>query len=338
MNLKPKFVIILLLLIAISQLTACSTNSHEAKIGDAIIKSMNYETYQSETYLKFKITPRDTMLTEEEKLSTDIINKTTIFTKSSYDIKHQRSINDMSINIDGIIFPARFYVDSNNMWLKVPLQDKYIYLIDDSDEITLSKWNEYNEFIKMLKDFIPVYIKDFNVSLEDINSTGHEVITTPEGRIKTSKITINIDDKEFKKLFIYAVNHLFSKPEFFILLNKMSDQAVTKDIENVNENIKEFENSINKLNILEDKSINITFGLDTMNNIRSISANIPLSIRDNPVTEKLNIELNIENIFYNINKASNVTLPSFGKHNTIIMEDLLNSFDNNLPESQIQVN
>lgn len=131
----------------------------------------------------------------EEQRDMSYFEKIEMVAKTQYDASNdafKAKINNY-FNFGGIGFDMIYYIEGNEILLKLPIMDKYL---DVSMDIQSSKsYNISDDVFKVILDTWNAILKE-----EDVVSSTKAYVLTDKGKIKTTTYSINIDSSQFEVL------------------------------------------------------------------------------------------------------------------------------------------
>jgi len=195
-----KIILIILSLLLIISLTACSEDAYQE-----YIEAVNKTNDISKGQMSYDILIQNDF--DTKGMSENEIRQLNYFKeiKTKASIMFDESENDTKVisrnyfNLGGMGFDSSFYLNGDKAFIKMPMLGKYMVLDEytqesNNDDIKYS--NELTgETIETLKD---EWIKVLNE--ENVVSGNKILLTTEDGEVKATQFSINLNDEQISQL------------------------------------------------------------------------------------------------------------------------------------------
>ena len=226
------------------------------------------------------------------------------------------------LNYGNVGLDADYYVFDQGSYLSIPFLEKYISLIDIENQDFMPE--DYSLILseRTLKDIEKLWLD--TVTSDDVFKGESILIDTPDGSVKTTKYTIDIDDETFK-IFIYEMGEILMYDEKFV------ENLSKQDIPDNFDFIKLLE-QIDKL-YLEEFTYEIYVDID------NYIVNELINVKINSDMDYLNsIDFRMESQLYKINKTIEFNFPIITKDQVMTFDELKEDeeFKEYLPDQYLE--
>ncbi|EOC99562.1 hypothetical protein [Caldisalinibacter kiritimatiensis] len=227
-------------------------------------------------------------------------------------------------NFGGMGFDTTIYVNGEDVYMKMPIVEKYISMSDmtgekadiDNKEKQPDIMNQFYE--KVLKSIKSKWTEILNK--EDVVSGEKTILDTEDGRVKATHFTIDLTGEQIKTLLnesldIVSENKDLIK-EYIKITNASEENKQDIDLEEVLAELKQ------KVNQIEIKEFNYNAYIDIDGYI--VQENIEFKIRFNDVkpgeTEEITFNMNTEN--WSIEKEQEFNFPKLTEEDILSNENI----------------
>lgn len=307
-------------------LTGCNTDSlleykKAAEKTDGITRGQTSAEFTTTTELN------TAGMTEEEIKELNYYKDLKGSFSTVFDSELKKEIYKIYFNTGGIGFDFDLYINGNEVFVKLPVVGKYLNLKDVDLESTMNVNEEKiiisDESVNAIgAKWIGLLKKDDVFKGKDI------VLTTPDGEVKTTEYTINLNDEQIKTLFVdvidivYQDENLKSFYEEYIEAKIKENADKIDDAEIKNISYEEMLNSMKEnIDFYHVEKFNYTAHVDIDGYI--VNEKIELSVKVDDAEQKslsgLNFKLDINN--WDINKQQEFNYPTLTDENTLKIED-----------------
>ncbi len=189
---------LLIALISIMMIVSgCGTSDLE-DYKAALLATESFQSGTSESKLSIDLTFDETDMTFEEKRDMSYYERIQVETNMAYDYREvSKAIIDGYFNFGGLGFDMNYYINEDEVLIKLPILDKFLdidaMVIEDSEDNTVNEDQE--RAIKKVIDTWNEVLGD-----EDVFSGSKAYVMTDKGQIKTTTYTINISEAQFDLL------------------------------------------------------------------------------------------------------------------------------------------
>lgn len=217
---------------------------------------------------------------------------------------------------------ADYYVFDQGSYLSIPFLEKYISLTDVENQDFIPE--DYSLILseRSLKEIEKLWLD--TVTSDDVFKGESLLIDTPDGSVKTTKYTIDIDDETFKT-FIYEMGEVLMYDDKFI--ENLSKQDIPEEFDFI-----KLVEQIDKL-YLEEFIYEIYVDID------NYIVNELINVRINSEMDYLNsIEFRMESQLYKINKTIEFNFPNITKDQVMTFDELKEDeeFKDYLPDQYLE--
>ncbi len=324
---KKIFILTLTILTLISiLLTGCNTDSlldykKAAEKTDGIIRGQTSAEFTTTTELNTE------GMTDEEIKELNYYKDIKGSFNSVFDSELKKEIYKIYLNSGGLGFDFDLYINGNEIFMKLPVIGKYLNLNDVVIESTMN----VNEGKILITDESVAAIGAKWLGLlkkDDVFKGKDIVLTTPDGEVKTTEYTINLNNEQIKNLFVDVIDIVYTDQNLksfyteFIetKIKENADSMQDVEIENISyeEMLDNMKENIDFYNV---EKFNYTAHVDIDGYI--VNETIELLIKvDNAKQKSLsgfNFKLDISN--WDINKSQEFNYPTLTEENTLKMEE-----------------
>lgn len=322
---KKVFVLLLTLLTLITiLLTGCNTDSlidykKAAEKTDGIIRGQTSAEFNTTTEINTE------GMTDEEIREINYYKDMNGSFNVVFDAELKKEIYKIYLNLGGLGFDFDLFINGNEIFMKLPVVGKYLNFNDIDFESTMN----INEEKIIISDDSVTAIGTKWLGLlkkEDVFKGKEIVLTTPDGEVKTTEYTINLNDEQIKKLFVdvvdivYTDENLKSFYEEYIETKIKENADSIDDLEDVTYE-KMLDNMKENIDFYQVEKFNYTAYVDIDGYI--VNEDIELIVKvDNSEQKRLtgfNFKLDINN--WDINKKQEFNFPILNEENTFKMKD-----------------
>ena len=234
--------ILVTLLALMIVLSGCGTSALQ-DYQSSVLLTQSYTNGHSETSLSVDVTFDEMGLSFEEQRDLSYFERIDLTTSMTYIAEEVfRGQLDGYFNFGGLGFDMVYYMNGDEVLVKLPIMDKYMTLGSD-DGLTDTSMDENQQ------DAIDRIIEAWNGVLneDDVFSGSKAYVMTDKGQIKTTTYTISINEEQFDVL---------KEALLTILEDEQILEAFLQDSENFTENEVDTEEIQNMLHeLLEDVTL-----------------------------------------------------------------------------------
>lgn len=328
-----RLIIPLILVIFMFYSVACSLqNSTTQKYLKALENTQNADTMKSKTESKISIDLSKE--SDEVKKGLENLENITLNIDETVDNKNLRAELNGYISFGKYSWGSKIYINGDEAFLKV--NDKYVKLDSDDNVAFVSADGDINKEYKELADEIAVIWKD-TVQKEILSGEGNFIESTPDGDIKITQLSLELNDEKSKKI-LESLAGVLSKSEIakktviesaqkYGNFEKLDEGGKEKLITNISEwfdklpeNMKDYNE---KFNI---ENLKLTAKIDRDSYIIDEVFEGEFIIKHEG---EIRISFNVNTTRWDINKEINVNIPQIRE------EDLMDegSFDEEMDET-----
>ena len=323
-----KFSLLGTIVLIIIAMSGCGMNTLE-KYKTAFEKTSSLKSYQEKTEIELGIDLSN--LSEKQKKDFENFSEININSqkKAGSDGNKEIDVYFKTQKLDGV--DGKIYNIGDEVFFKTSIIPKLVKVNKDSIKGTELAQKNYNLSIDKEKmEKIAVKLNAiWKESIKDqiIANEGNEIVPTPDGDIKVTKLILELTDERAKKIMQDFFNSISNDPEmldFFISTaqagidaNKSIDGKAKTEIKKM---FKELSQNFEKWkeNFEIDK-LKITAKIDKDYHIIQDDIENELTIR---VPEQIKVKFKASTTLWDINKPLTVTLPE-SKENAITVKEFL---------------
>ena len=317
-------------LILLMLLTSCNTNSlaeykKASEKTDQIIKGQTAGEFTMTT----EINPD--RLTAEEIKELNYIKDMDGSFSVVFDDEKEKTIIRNYMNFGGLGYDFEVYINGEELSIKLPVVGKYLRI----DEEMMSEGEEYfdegNQIIseETKKELTKRWLSLMNE--EDVFKGKNIVLTTPDGEVKTTEYTINLDDEQIKTLLKDSAQILsedealksFYEKNICASAEKIEDELEQKTGELEKKTFEEFLDDIvsNAENFKVD-NFSYTAHVDIDGYIVNEIIDISLKAIDTEKEGIIGINYYLDIKTWDINKEQKFEFPTLTDENTIKTDEM----------------
>ncbi len=198
----------LILVMLVFYTAACSLqNSTTQKYLIALENTQSADTMQSKTEAKISIDLSNA--SDEAKKDMENLQNITFNIDETVDNKNMKIESNNYISFGKYSWGTKFYVNGDEIFLKV--NDKYVKLDSGDKGSFVSADGNINKEHKELADEVAVIWKD-TVQKEILTGEGNFIESTPDGDIKITQLSLELNDEKSKKI-LESLAEVLSKSE-----------------------------------------------------------------------------------------------------------------------------
>jgi hypothetical protein len=308
-----------LILVLILSLTGCNTSSLE-EYKKAAEKTADIKSGQSSGELNMIMDFNTENMTAEEIKELNYYKDMKISFNSGYDHNLKKGIYRNYLSFGGLGFDFDFFMNEDEMFIKLPIIGKYLNLNDME-----AYEEEYENADKIISDETLNKIAANWVGLmkdDDVFKGKDIVLTTPDGEVKTKEYTIKLNNEQIHKLYLDVLNEVSRDEEikkFYSKIHENIEQIKDKPFDEIIFDMKE--NIIN----FEIESFSYTAYVDIDGYI--VNEIIQLAININS-DELIGIDYSFNFSNWNINKEQKFNFPELDENNTLNIDNMNSMFEN----------
>ncbi|WP_202709590.1 lipoprotein [Sporosalibacterium faouarense] len=248
-------------------------------------------------------------LTPEEIKDINYFKKMVLESRSQFNSDKKKVIAHNYSNFGGMGFDTDFYMNNDEVFMKMPIIGKYMNL----QGLLKKEDDEANEQI-ISQDTIQK-IKDNWIGIlneEDVVSGEKSLLSTEEGEVKATLFSISLTDKQIKKLVNNTINDLLDDNN----LTRMMEKFVNYEEKSISldEIVNKIRESISSSNITDFK-YQVYIDIDGC----IVQSNMTMEIEypDAEIGEIKSQEINMITNVWDIEEEQSFNFPSLTEDNTL---------------------
>lgn len=320
-NYMRRIVLLFIILTLILALAGCGQNPLE-KYKEAVERTGNINKGQVSFEVALDSEFNTEGLTNEEIREINYIKSIESNITVKYDEEKKKSIVMVYSNFGGMGFDSEIYQDDDKIFMKMPIEGKYIDLSSMLNMIDMesnigSGGESLNSFIS--EDSIQA-IKDKWINLlndDDVVAGKSSLLNTEDGEVKATLFTISLTDEQIKTLFKDVIYILKSDSSFTNMISqsiKNSDQTIT-----VQEIIQEIMDQVNEIEVNDFK---YEFYIDIDSYIVESNLEASINYTNSEVGPLKSQHINFKTQNWDIEKEQEFEFPQLTDENTLEMENM----------------
>lgn len=243
---------------------------------------------------------------------------------ATFDNEQKKGIYKNYINIDGIGFDSDLYLNGDKIYLKLPVNSKYIKIEDeDNRELNKEKDNKFQLFTQETLENLESIWRGL-MKKEDVFRKKNIVRSTPDGEVKTTEYDINLEDEQVKSLISQTLN-IISKDE---KTKKFYDDYIKEKLNSKED--KSFQDIILKAEestkYYEIKKFHYTAYVDIDGYIVNETVEFKLYIKNTEKSDLKAFDYKLDIKRWDINKDQTFDFPKITDDNTCGIKDMKSKF------------
>ncbi|MTI67685.1 MAG: hypothetical protein FH753_13950 [Firmicutes bacterium] len=318
-----------LILLLMSMLSGCGNESPKEILEKNMEESIKVKSAKQdfEMVLNFEMENTDPSMMPFIQMLNNIKLKGEFETDS----EKMATVGEMEIDLGGMLYKAKMYITPEKSVMKMPMIPKYILINGETNNE--QKLNDKEEIIKLSKKLFKV-IMDF-IDDEKLQKKDNVTLTTENGDIKVTEISMKFKDEDIKALMKEIVPMLLENDSFKkSMYPSIKQQLITEGIEPTEEEIEkkleeikdEFNNNFDELDeLVTFEKLNLTYSIDKDYHTRKVDFDIKYNINDKS-GQAMSLSLKGISNTWNINEPVDIKFPDLNEENSIKIEDLANQF------------
>lgn len=311
-----KLLSLLLIIILTLSMVGCETNNLQA-YKKASEKTASINSGQTSGEFTMIMDFNTEGMTAEEIKELNYYKDMKVSFNSSYDEKLKKGIYRNYLSLGGLGFDYDFYINEDEMFIKLPVIGKYLKLKDietygqeyEDTEIIISEETKNNiaaNWVGLMNE-------------EDVFKGKDIVLTTPDGEVKTTEYSIKLSDEQINKLYLDILD-VVSRDEKLktYYLNMQQNIEILKD-KSFDETIADLKSNINNFEV---DNFNYIALVDIDGYIVNEVIELSVKIYNDESGELMGIDFsfNLEN--WDINKEQNFDFPVLNESNTLKIDNM----------------
>ncbi|MTI47513.1 MAG: hypothetical protein FH761_06710 [Firmicutes bacterium] len=253
-------------------------------------------------------------LTPEEIKDINYFKKMVLESRSQFNSDKKKVIAHNYSNFGGMGFDTDFYMNNDEVFMKMPIIGKYMNL----QGLLKKEDDEANEQI-ISQDTIQK-IKDNWIGIlneEDVVSGEKSLLSTEEGEVKATLFSISLTDKQIKKLVNNTINDLLDDNN----LTRMMEKFVNYEEKSISldEIVNKIRESISSSNITDFK---YQVYIDIDGYIVQSNMTMEIEYPDAEIGEIKSQEINMITNVWDIEEEQSFNFPSLTEDNTLQQSEI----------------